>query len=261
MTEDPANVSASGLPQRPGLGQPLEPLEESFGSVLCVAAHPDDIEYGTAAAVDRWVKAGKSVTYLLATSGEAGIDSMPPEQAGPLRAQEERDGALEVGVDVVEFLDYPDGVIEYSVALRRDIARVIRQRRPELVVTGSHEEQMPIGAMANQADHRAVGLATLDAVRDAANRWVFREQVETEGLQPWSGVSAVVMAGSARPTHYVEVSDHVEPAVASLEAHSAYNSNLPEDFPSPREVVTMILRGGGQLAGVDYAVAFRCYAV
>ncbi len=92
----------------------LEALDEStFETVLCVAAHPDDLEYGTAAAVDKWVRAGKTVTYLLVTRGEAGIDTMPPAEAGPLREQEERDGAARVGVDVVEFLDgFADGVVE-----------------------------------------------------------------------------------------------------------------------------------------------------
>lgn len=238
----------------------IQPLDETFDTVLCVVAHPDDIEYGTAAAVDRWVKSGKTVTYLLATTGEAGIDAISPEKAGPIRAQEERDGALEVGVDVVEILDYADGVIEYSPALRRDIARVIRRRRPDLVVTGSHEESF-VGGRTNQADHRAVGLATLDATRDAGNRWIFRDLLDSEGLQPWGGVKAVLMAGSAAPTHYVDVDDNLEPAVRSLEAHHVYNSNLPPDFPGPRDLVTFILRMGGQAAGVDRAVTFRLYAV
>ncbi|MGV1007646.1 MAG: PIG-L deacetylase family protein [Dermatophilaceae bacterium] len=256
MTQTPAPQETQDPPASPAPPTPLEPLEEDFRSVLCVVAHPDDIEYGTAAAVDRWVKAGKRVTYLLASQGEAGIDTIAPEEAGPLRAQEERDGAREVGVDVVEFLDHQDGVIEYSTALRRDIARVIRRRRPEVVVTGSYEDVFVAGR-ANQADHRAVGLATLDAVRDAANRWVFRDQIEGEGLAPWAGVTAVLMAGSAHPTHYVDVADHVEAAVASLEAHRVYNTNLSPDWPQPRELVTMILGLGGKAAGVDHAVAFR----
>lgn len=242
---------------RPG----LVPIDEStFERVMCIVAHPDDIEYGTAAAVDRWVKAGKVVTYLLVTRGEAGIDSIPPEEAGPLRAQEERDGAAEVGVDVVEFLDGDDGVLEYGLPLRREIARVIRQRRPDLVVTLTHDEVFS-GGMPNQADHRAVGLAVLDAVRDAGNRWVFRELAEAEGLEPWGGCRAVLMAASASPTDFVDVTDHLEPAIASLEAHVLYNTNLPPDFPKPRELVTGILTQGGQAAGVPLAVIFRRYPV
>lgn len=260
MTETP---EPAGLPDPATLvsrDPSLQPLDESFQTVLCVAAHPDDIEYGTAAAVDRWVKAGKTVTYLLVTSGEAGIDAIAPEEAGPLRAQEERDGALEVGVDVVEFLDYQDGVLEYSTALRRDIARVIRQRRPDIIVTGSHEESF-FGGRTNQADHRVVGLATLDATRDAANRWVFRDLLEAEGLEPWGGVTAVLMAGSAAPTHYVEVADNLEPAVRSLEAHHFYNTNLPPAFPTPREVVTFIVRLGGHASGLEYALTLRRYVI
>ena len=92
----------------------LPALPEDWDRCLAVVAHPDDIEYGTASAVARWTAQGKQVTYLLATRGEAGIDGMHPDQAAPLREEEERAGAREVGVDVVEFLDHRDGVVEYG---------------------------------------------------------------------------------------------------------------------------------------------------
>src|SRR3954467_6046983 len=163
----------------------LQALDENtFEKVLCVVAHPDDLEYGTAAAVDKWVRAGKTVTYLLATRGEAGIDTMPPEEAGPLREQEERDGAAAVGVDVVEFLDgFADGVVEHGLPLRRAIAREIRVRKPDLVITTTYADRFP-GGFVNQADHRAVGLAVVDAKADAGNRWIFRELLD-EGPEPW----------------------------------------------------------------------------
>src|SRR5215213_4029501 len=125
----------------------LQPLDDStFERILCVVAHPDDLEYGMAAAVDKWVRAGKTVTYLLATRGEAGIDTMPPEKAAPLREQEERDGAAEVGVKVVEFLDgFADGVVEFGLPLRRAIAREIRIRRPDLVVGMTYADHFPGG--------------------------------------------------------------------------------------------------------------------
>jgi hypothetical protein len=85
-----------------GMTEPLPELPESWDRCLCVVAHPDDIEYGTASAVARWTAQGKQVTYLLASRGEAGIDSVRPEDAAPLREREERAGASEVGVDVVE---------------------------------------------------------------------------------------------------------------------------------------------------------------
>src|ERR671921_587060 len=117
---------------------------------MAIAAHPDDIEYGTAGAIARWTAQGKTVTYLLATRGEAGIDSMHPAQAAPLREEEERAGAREVGVDVVEFLDHTDGVVEYGLPLRRDIARAIRRHRPDVLVSGAFTVRM-VGGFTNQA--------------------------------------------------------------------------------------------------------------
>ena len=260
----------------------LEPVPEQPERVLVVVAHPDDIEYGTAAAVDVWTSAGVTVTYLLATRGEAGIDGIPPEQAAPLRAQEEVDGARTVGVEVVEFLDHQDGVVEYGLRLRKGIAREIRRRRPDIVV-GMSYDQVFAGGMINQADHRAVGLALIDAVRDAGNRWIFRDlsdpadpahpadpgdpgdpadRAAEAGLEPWSGVAAVYLAAAEPPTHYVDVTGHLEPAVASLEAHAEYNRHLPDSFPKPRELVTGILTGGAAAVsrpGVEHAVLFRRY--
>src|SRR5215469_6980545 len=92
-----------------------------------VAAHADDIEYGIASAVARWTGQGKQVSYLLATRGEAGIAGMHPDQVGPLRVAEEQRGAAEVGVSQVEFLDHQDGLVEYGIPLRRDLATAFRK--------------------------------------------------------------------------------------------------------------------------------------
>jgi LmbE family N-acetylglucosaminyl deacetylase len=234
----------------------LQPLDEStFETVLCVAAHPDDLEYGTAAAVDKWVKAGKTVTYLLVTRGEAGIDTMAPDEAGPLREQEERDGAEEVGVTVVEFLDdFRDGVVEYGLPLRRAIAREIRARRPDLVIGTTFAPYFP-GGFVNQADHRAVGLATLDARADAGNRWIFPGLVD-EGLEPWQARYVFVL-GDLEPSHFVDVSGHFEEAVASLAAHDRYLEALGPDYPKPRDLLQQILGGPGELLGVEHALTGR----
>jgi len=232
---------------------PLAEFGDDFSSVLCVVAHPDDIEYGTSAAVARWTAEGKTVTYFLLTRGESGIDTMHPDEAAVVREQEERDGAALVGVTEVDFGTHRDGVVEYGVDLRRDIAREIRRRRPDVVVTGHYGDRFVQG-MLNQSDHRAVGLACVDAVADAGNRWIFPQLVE-DGLEPWT-VKRLCFGGSPTPTHYVEVDGLLDAAVASLTAHAAYNSALAAEFPSPRELLTMVLGWGGQAAGVDYAVTF-----
>jgi LmbE family N-acetylglucosaminyl deacetylase len=94
----------------------VEPMPEDWDRAVAVVAHPDDLEYGTAAAVARWTGQGRQVSYVRATRGEAGIAGMPPERAGPLREQEERSSAAAVGVTQVEFLGLADGVVEYGDA-------------------------------------------------------------------------------------------------------------------------------------------------
>ncbi|WP_134772640.1 PIG-L deacetylase family protein [Ornithinimicrobium flavum] len=224
----------------------LPPLPEDWQTALVVAAHPDDIEYGTAAAVAAWVAAGKDVTYLLVTRGEAGIDTLDPQEAAVVREQEERDGAREVGVEVVDFLDgFPDGTLQHSLELRRALAREIRRRRPDLVATGTYAPRFGGGHL-NQADHRVVGLEVLDAVAAAGNRWIFPELL-AEGFEPWAGVRYQCWSGGADVSHEVDVTDHVEAAVRSLEAHRRYNEALPPDFPSPRVLLTGILGDPGSV--------------
>jgi LmbE family N-acetylglucosaminyl deacetylase len=238
----------------------LPALAEDWQRCLAVAAHPDDIEYGTASAVARWTAQGKQVTYLLATRGEAGIDTMHPDQAGPLREAEERAGALEVGVDVVEFLDYRDGVISEGSDLRRDIVRAIRRHRPEVVVTGAFTVRM-IGGMTNQADHRVVGLATLDAARDAGNRWIFPELAD-EGLEPWGGVRYVCVAGAERPTHGVDVTgEPLQRGIRSLAAHAEYTKALGAGAFEPGPFLTWVARMGGPAMGVAEAALFDVHVL
>jgi len=156
--------------------EPLQPVDETWERALCIVAHPDDIEYGCAAAVARWTGQGKWVGYTMVTSGEAGIDGMDPETCRTVREQEEITSARIVGVDSVDFLGQPDGILEYGVPMRRLLAAEVRRHRPDIVITGNHRDTWG-GQNLNQADHIAVGKAVLDAVRDAGNRWVFPEQI------------------------------------------------------------------------------------
>ena len=236
----------------------LPALPEDWDRCMAIAAHPDDIEYGTAGAIARWTAQGKTVTYLLATRGEAGIDSMHPTQAAPLREEEERAGAREVGVDVVEFLDHTDGVVEYGLPLRRDIARAIRTHRPEIIVSGAYDIRM-FGSMVNQADHRAVGLAVLDAARDAGNRWIFPELLD-EGLEPWGGVRFVGYAGADRPSHGVDVTgEPLQRGIASLAAHAEYTKGLGASGFEPGPFLTWMARTNGAALGVEAAVLFDVF--
>jgi LmbE family N-acetylglucosaminyl deacetylase len=233
----------------------LEPIDESWTSALAIVAHPDDLEYGTAAAVARWTGQGKRVVYCLATSGEAGIDGIDPERCGPLREQEERDGAVKVGVDVVEFLGYPDGVLEYGLPLRRDVVRAVRRHCPDVVITGNYHDSWGPGT-ANQADHIALGRGVLDGVRDAGNRWVFRELL-TEGLEPHK-VGTLLVSGVPDGSHGVDVTDSFDAGVASLEAHGEYLRGLGDNaMADPREFLESFARQAGVRLGCRYAVTFE----
>lgn len=236
---------------------PLEPLPTDWTRALAVVAHPDDIEYGAAAAVARWVRDGKHVAYCLVTSGEAGIDTMPPEEAGPAREAEERASAAVVGVEEVSFLGYPDGVVEYSVELRRDLTRAIRRFRPDYILTTNFRDTFG-GLMLNQSDHIAVGRAVLDAARDAGNRWIFREQIESDGLDPWKGVRAVWASGSPEATHGVDTTETFEVGVASLREHRAYLSALG-DHSDPAVFLGEFSRQTGARLGTQYAADFEVY--
>lgn len=215
----------------------FDAMPDDWNRALAIVAHPDDLEYGASAAVAVWTDAGKSVRYVLASRGEAGIDGIEPELCGPLREREQIEAARRVGVDSVEFLDHRDGVIEHSLALRRDLAAMIRRHRPELVITLNHHDTWGNGWW-NSADHRNLGRAVLDAVADAGNRWVFAD-LHQQQLEPWNGVRWVAISGSPLAGHAVDVTTGLDRAVASLEAHREYLRGLGDGAMSdPRSFLT-----------------------
>jgi len=234
----------------------LEAVPEDWSSALVVVAHPDDMEYGGAGAVARWTAQGKKVAYVLACRGEAGIDTMEPSVAGPLRVEEQIASCAAVGVSEVEFLDHQDGLIEYGVPLRRDIAAAIRRHRPEFVIVSNFRDTWPGGAW-NQADHIAVGRAAVDAVRDAANRWIFQDL----GLEPWSGVRYVAAASSPLSTHAVDITDSFDASVASLRAHKAYLAALSGHMADPDAFLRGTAEAVGQRFGGRLATSFEMLQV
>src|SRR6266704_6411552 len=231
----------------------MQPMPEDWNRAVAVVAHPDDLEYGVAAAVARWTGQGKQVSYLLATRGEAGIAGLPPDQTGPLRVEEERRGAALVGVSELEFLDHQDGLVEYGIPLRRDLAAAFRKAQPEVVITMSFDLTWGEEGPVNHSDHRAVGLAVLDACRDAANEWVFRE-----AGPPCPAVSAAYVIASAEPTHFVDVTETIDLGVASLREHRAYIEGLGRDF-DPDEFLKKRAGSVGLGAGCEYAVSMHRY--
>jgi LmbE family N-acetylglucosaminyl deacetylase len=166
---------------------------------------------------------------------------VPPEEAGPLREEEERRSAAVVGVTEVEFLDFADGVLVAGPELRRAIAGAIRRHRPELVVTSYFGATWsPPGispSFVNSSDHRALGQSAVDAVADAGNEWIFRDLDDP----PWRGVTYIAVQDMLDPAHEVDVGEHVEAAVVSLCEHRRYLEVL-SDTPveeQARQVIDM----------------------
>jgi LmbE family N-acetylglucosaminyl deacetylase len=205
---------------------PAQPAEH-VDRVLCVLAHPDDVDFGSAGTVATWTAAGTEVVYCIVTDGDAGgFDDTPREEMPRLRQEEQRTAAKAVGVTDVRFLGYPDGRLELTLDLRRDISRVIRQVRPQRVLTSSPERFWDrIGA--SHPDHMIVGESTLRAVYpDARNAFAFPELLAEEGLEAWT-VSEVWLGASPRADHAVDVTDVADRKFAALTAHVTQVSHQP----------------------------------
>jgi LmbE family N-acetylglucosaminyl deacetylase len=229
----------------------LEWFPEDWTRGLAVVAHPDDMEFGAAAAVARWTRQGKAFAYALVSEGEAGIATMDPSRVGPIRREEQRASCAIVGVTELEFLGWPDGAITESLELRADLAATIRRHQPEVIVSINLHDTWGTSAW-NHADHRAVGRALLDAVRDAANPWVFPDRGE-----PWPGVRFTAFSGSPNATHAVDVTDTIDLGVDSLAAHRVYLDNLGDHQAAPGDFLRHAARSAGARVGVEFASTFE----
>ena len=197
----------------------VQNVEEVPERVLVVFAHPDDVDFGAAGTVARWTDAGAEVTYCVATDGDAG-GSDPLISRDDMRAtrhREQEEAAAEVGVKDVVWLGYPDGLVEASIDLRRDITRVIRQVRPLRVLSPS-PERMWERIFASHPDHLAVGEAAICAVYpDARNPFAFPE-LAAAGLEAHT-VPEVWLMASPEPDVFVDVTEQLDRKLAALRRH------------------------------------------
>jgi LmbE family N-acetylglucosaminyl deacetylase len=194
---------------------------------LVVVAHPDDVDFGAAGTVATWVAEGIEVSYCLCTNGDAGgfDPAVPRSEIAGIRQEEQRAAGKELGVDEVLFLGYPDGQLVPSFELRRDISRVIRQKRPHRVLMQSPEilwDRLP----ASHPDHRAAGEATLAAVYpDARNPFTHTSLREEEGLEAWTVHDLWVM-GAQQPNTWVDITDVFDRKLAALRRHVSQTSHM-----------------------------------
>ncbi|WP_344952588.1 PIG-L deacetylase family protein [Sphaerisporangium flaviroseum] len=231
--------------------------DTDIGRVLVVTAHPDDVDFAAAGTVARLTDKGIEVVYCIVTDGDAGGFDRELDHGGmaALRRAEQTEAARRVGVKDLRFLGYRDGTVEQTLGLRRDIARVIRQVRPDRVVTSTPERNYArLGP--SHPDHRAVGGATLDAVYpDARNPYAFPELLAEEGLEAWT-VREVWLSGGQANNHYVDVTTVVDRKIAALRAHVSQTSHME----TLEQFVKAFLAANAQTAGLpegSYAEGFQ----
>jgi len=195
--------------------------------ILVITAHPDDVDFASAGTVATWADAGINVTYCVVTDGDAGgyDETVGRAEMASIRRGEQIAAAEQVGVHDVRFLGYPDGRVEATLTLRKDLARVIRQIRPQRIACPSPERNYARPGVSHP-DHRAVGSAALDAVYpDARNPFAFPELLDDEGLAAWT-VSEVWLMGGPAPNRHVDVTETFKRKIAALRAHESQTGQM-----------------------------------
>ncbi|MFN7208827.1 MAG: PIG-L deacetylase family protein [Aggregatilineales bacterium] len=196
--------------------------------VMAIYAHPDDPEFFSGGLLAKWAAAGKQIAYVLATSGDKGSDDpeMTSEALIALREAEQRAAAACLGVQQVIFLRYPDGELEHTLRLRRDLTRLIRQIRPDIVITNDPQTVWTLSGGINHPDHRAIGEAALAAVYPSArDRLTFIELWRDEGLQPHK-VRQVYLAGTLAPNCKVDITAYLDRKIEAISQHRSQIKDL-----------------------------------
>ncbi len=190
---------------------------------MAIYAHPDDPEFFSGGTLIKWGMEDKELTYVLATSGDKGTDDpqMTRERLMEIRETEQRAAAQCAGAKTVIFLRYPDGELEPNLALRRVLTRVIRQHKPDIVVTNDPTTRWSAAGAINHPDHRAIGDAVLDAVYPSArDRFTFVELWRDEGLEPHK-VRHVYLSGTLDPNVKINITDVLDKKIAAILEHKS----------------------------------------
>jgi LmbE family N-acetylglucosaminyl deacetylase len=228
------------------------PLER----ILVVVAHPDDVDFGAAGSIAAWTAQGVEVSYCLVTDGDAGgfDEAVSRGEMAGIRREEQTAAAGEVGVRDLHFLGHPDGRLLPTIELRRDISRVIRQVKPQRVVTQSPQRNWQ-RIFASHPDHLAAGEATLCAVYPDSRNPFAHPELLAEGFEPHT-VPEVWLMGGPEPDAIVDVTDTFERKVAALRSHVSQVGHREDLEEMLRGWLTVIAQTHGLPEG-RLAEAFR----
>lgn len=225
---------------------------------MVIVAHPDDADFGPAATAARWIDAGSTGWLVCLTSGEAGSDdpAADPLELARLREAEQRRAAAIVGYEAVHFLHQPDGALANDLAVREQLVRLIREFKPDAVVSQDPTVVFHDTRFVNHTDHRAAGMAAVDAVYPAARNAMAFPHLAREGLAPHV-VTRIYLFATEEPTVWVDTTATFERKLASLSEH-------PSQLRDPDRIVEWMRRWGeenGKAIGVPLADAFRLISI
>jgi LmbE family N-acetylglucosaminyl deacetylase len=221
-------------------------------SAMVVVAHPDDAEFIAAGTVAKWARAGSTVTYVIVTRGDKGSEdpNMTPSELARIREAEQRAAGKVLGVTNFEFMGYPDGYLEHTLELRRDLARVIRSRRPEVVICFDPTNRFVSDNYVNHPDHRASGDATIDAVFPTARDRLTFPELLADGLEPHK-VAQLWLGASDKPNVSIDIGDTLDLKLDALRAHP---SQFGEDVI---EFAKELARWGAEGQEFEFGESFR----
>ena len=221
-------------------------------SAMVVVAHPDDAEFMVAGTVAKWAKSGCEVTYVVITKGDKGSDdpAMTPSKLTAIREAEQRAAGAVLGVKHFEFMGYPDGYLVHSLELRRDITRLIRVYRPEVVMTFDPTQRFFGDRYPNHPDHRAAGDATVDAIFPSARDRLTFPELLADGLEPHK-VAQIWLGSPGQPNVWVDIGDTLALKQEALKAHP---SQLGPDIV---EFAVQMARWGSEGQDFEFGESFK----
>lgn len=223
-------------------------------SAMAIVAHPDDIEFSCAGTLARWARYGARISYVLCTSGDVGIaePGMTRQRATEIREAESREAARIAGAAEIIFLREPDGMLQATLDLRKKLVREIRRFRPEVVVTSDPTIVFAGADYINHPDHRAAGLAALDATFPAAGQPNLFEELAEEGLTAHKVRKVYVNIWGGNADEYINIDETIEIKANALRAHKSQMGEWDPE-PSLREWAAGHAKG----KEMDYAEAYR----
>ena len=204
--------------------QPVPPEQEEHSRAMVVFAHPDDADWGCSGTVAKWCRLGWEVVYVMCTDGSKGTEdrSLTATQLSQIRKQEQTDAGRVLGLKSIEFLDFPDGYLEPTITLRREIVRVIRKHRPHILITTNPTRDLSHSNYIGHPDHFAAGEAALSAVFPSARDHLWDESLLAQGLDSWKVHEVWVMMFGEGSSHWNALEEEdVEKAIGAIKSHAS----------------------------------------